>query len=75
MRSCLACIVPPALLRLGLQPYLSLLELRHPIDELLGKLKRQKSIETAAASNAVLPSREWPTTAIRFGSISLSVSR
>ena len=45
--------IPPQLLRLGLQPYLVLLELRHPIDKLLGKLKRQGEIETASLSNAV----------------------
>jgi len=39
-------------LRIGLQPYVSLLELSHPIDELLGKLKRRE-IETGSASNAV----------------------
>ena len=45
--------IPPRLLRLGLQPYLVLLELRHPVDKLLGKLKRQGEIETASVSNAV----------------------
>src|SRR4029077_12108524 len=45
--------IPQQLLRLGLQPYLVLLELRHPIDKLLGKLKRQGEIETASLSNAV----------------------
>ena len=45
--------IPPQLLRLGLQPYLVLLELRHPVDKLLGKLKRQGEIETASVSNAV----------------------
>ena len=41
---------PPDRLRLGLQPYLSLLELHHPIDELMRTLKRT---EIAAVSNAV----------------------
>jgi hypothetical protein len=45
--------IPPQFLRLGLQPYLVLLELRHPVDKLLGKLKRQGEIETASLSNAV----------------------
>ena len=42
--------IPPDRLRLGLQPYLTLLELSHPIDELMRKLKRT---EIAAMSNAV----------------------
>ena len=41
---------PPDRLRLGLQPYLSLLELRHPVDEMMRTLKRT---EIAAVSNAV----------------------
>jgi len=45
--------IPRQLLRLGLQPYLVLLELRHPVDKLLGKLKRHGEIETASVSNAV----------------------
>lgn len=45
--------IPPGLLRFGLQPYLVLLELAHPIDSLLGKLKRQSEIETGSVSNAV----------------------
>jgi len=49
--------IPPELLRLGLQPYLVLLELRHPVDKLLGKLKRQGEIETASLSNAVSSGR------------------
>jgi hypothetical protein len=49
--------IPPQLLRLGLQPYLVLLELRHPVDKLLGKLKRQGEIETASLSNAVSSAR------------------
>ncbi len=49
--------IPPELLRLGLQPYLVLLELNHPIDHLLGKLKRQAEIETGTLSNAVSSAR------------------
>jgi len=49
--------IPPQSLRLGLQPYLVLLELRHPVDKLLGKLKRQGEIETASLSNAVSSGR------------------
>lgn len=49
--------IPPELLRLGLQPYLVLLELTHPIDELLGKLKRLTDIETGSMSNAVSVAR------------------
>ncbi len=45
--------IPPELLRLGLQPYIVLLELNHPIDHLLGKLKRRTEIETGSVSNAV----------------------
>ena len=41
---------PPAEIRLALQPYLTLLELRHPIDALLRRLKRA---DTNIASNAV----------------------
>jgi hypothetical protein len=40
----------PDRLRLGLQPYLNLLELHHPIDDLMRTLKRT---EIAAVSNAV----------------------
>ena len=49
--------IPPESLRLGLQPYLVLLELAHPIDLLLGKLKRQSEIETGSVSNAVSSAR------------------
>lgn len=42
----------PATLRLGVQPYVQLLELHHPVDKLLARL-RQRSSDTAAASNAV----------------------
>jgi hypothetical protein len=41
---------PADRLRLGLQPYISLLELHHPVDELMRKLKHN---EIAAVSNAV----------------------
>jgi hypothetical protein len=41
---------PPDRLRLGLQPYLSLLELHHPVDEMMRTLKHT---EIAAVSNAV----------------------
>lgn len=49
--------IPPSLLTLGLQPYISLLELSYPIDEMLRKLKRQANIETGSASNAVSSER------------------
>lgn len=49
--------IPPQSLRLGLQPYIVLLELRHPVDKLLGKLKRQGEIETGSLSNAVSSGR------------------
>ena len=41
---------PPARLKLALQPHVVLLELSHPVDELMGKLKRT---EFSAVSNAV----------------------
>lgn len=41
---------PPDRLRLGLQPYVSLLELHHPVDELMRNIKHT---EIAAVSNAV----------------------
>ncbi len=69
---------PPALLRLGLQPYLTLLELAHPIDELLQKLRR-RSEETASVSNAVIPMRPRPRRALAAtpsaGPIHLAVHR
>lgn len=40
----------PSSLRLGLQPHLSLLEVSHPVDRLLGRLKQKKAV---VASNAV----------------------
>ena len=42
----------PERLRLGLQPYITLLELRHPVDDLLGRLRRRHT-ETGSVSNAV----------------------
>ena len=42
--------IPPDRLRLGLQPYVSLLELHHPVDEMMRTLKHT---EIAAVSNAV----------------------
>jgi len=42
--------MPADRLRLGLQPYISLLELHHPVDEMMRTLKRT---EIAAVSNAV----------------------
>lgn len=47
---------PPDRLKLGIQPYVSLLELWHPIDELLSSL-RETSIETGTLSNAVAATR------------------
>lgn len=44
--------VGPEKLRLGLQSYVTLLELRHPIDSLIKKL-RESQVETGSASNAV----------------------
>ena len=49
--------IAPGLLRFGLQPYLVLLELSHPIDGLLRKLKKQSQIETGSLSNAVSSAR------------------
>jgi len=42
----------PEQLRLGIQPYVSLLELRHPVDSLIKKF-RESQVETGSASNAV----------------------
>jgi|SRR5678815_5065804 hypothetical protein len=44
--------IPPDRLRIGVQPYVTLLELWHPIDDMLGKL-RNAPIETGSVSNAV----------------------
>ena len=46
----------PDKLKIGIQPYVALLELWHPIDDLLGKL-RNTAIETGSVSNAVAASR------------------
>lgn len=48
--------IPADRLRLELQPYITLLELSHPVDELLLKLK-EREIETGAFSNAVASDR------------------
>lgn len=48
--------IAPEKLRIGLQPYISLIEMWHPIDDLLGKLKEAK-IETGSVSNAVAATR------------------
>jgi hypothetical protein len=42
----------PERLRIGLQPYVTLLELSYPVDRLLGRL-RKRNTETGSASNAV----------------------
>jgi len=55
----------PDRLRLALQPYIVLLELSHPVDDLMSRLKRA---EFSAVSNAVSPSdrrRHHPMTARR----------
>ncbi len=44
--------LPPDRLRIGLQPYLTLLDLDHPVDDLLLKFK-ESQIETGTFSNAV----------------------
>jgi len=54
----------PAKLRLKLQPYVTLLKLRHPIDQLLKKL-REAGLETGAASNAVAATRSRGLRALR----------
>ena len=48
--------IAPGKLRIGLQPYISLIEMWHPIDDLLGKLKNA-TIETGSVSNAVAATR------------------
>ena len=59
----LACTAPDRL-RLALQPYIVLLELSHPVDELMRRLKHT---EFSAVSNAVAPSdkRRARTIAVR----------
>ncbi len=51
---------PPDRLRIGVQPYVTLFALNHPIDELLGKL-RKANIETGSVSNAVSATRRQRT--------------
>ena len=48
--------IAPEKLKIGVQPYVALLELWHPIDDLLGKLK-STTIETESVSNAVAATR------------------
>ena len=48
--------IAPEKLKIGLQPYISLIEMWHPIDDLLGKL-RNSAIETGSVSNAVAATR------------------
>ncbi len=48
--------IPPDRIRFKLQPYLTLLELEYPIDDLLRKLK-SSDLETGSASNAVSGTR------------------
>lgn len=48
--------LPPDRLRIGLQPYLTLLALAHPVDDLLRNFK-ERQIETGAFSNAVATAR------------------
>jgi len=52
--------IPTELLRFGLQRHLILLKLGYPVDELLGKLKRQSEMETGIASNAVAGAHSRP---------------
>ena len=48
--------IAPDRLKIGVQPYVSLIEMWHPIDDLLGKLKNA-TIETGSVSNAVAATR------------------
>ena len=48
--------IAPDKLKIGVQPYVALLELWHPIDDLLGSLKNA-AIETGSVSNAVAATR------------------
>ena len=48
--------IAPEKLKIGVQPYVSLIEMWHPIDDLLGKLKNA-TIETGSVSNAVAATR------------------
>ena len=54
----------PEKLRLGLQPYVTLLDLQFPIDLLIKKL-RESQVETGSASNAVGEARRRKTILIR----------
>ena len=54
----------PEKLRLGIQPYVALLELRYPIDSLI-KTFRESQVETGSASNAVAETRRRRTKLIR----------
>lgn len=54
----------PAKLRLKLQPYVTLMKLRHPIDQLLKKL-REANLETGSVSNAVSANRRRTVRALR----------
>jgi hypothetical protein len=57
--------MPAGELRLRLQPYITLLELTYPVDDLLLKLK-QSEVETGSVSNAV--SAERPRRRVRLAS-------
>jgi hypothetical protein len=48
--------IPSDRLKIGVQPYVTLLEVWHPIDEMLGMLRKQ-AIETGSVSNAVAATR------------------
>src|SRR5690606_27330289 len=48
--------VDPARLRLRIQPYITLLQLKYPIDKALGRFKKRS--ENAVASNAVSGGQE-----------------
>jgi hypothetical protein len=54
----------PEKLHLGIQPYVTLLELRYPIDFLIKKF-RESQVETGSASNAVGETRHRKTRLIR----------
>ncbi|EDY16454.1 conserved hypothetical protein [Chthoniobacter flavus Ellin428] len=55
---------PPDRLRLQLQPYLNLLELGHPVDELMRKLKRTGAVAVSNAVSIAAP-RQRETVSIR----------
>src|SRR4029434_5370 len=56
--------VSPDKLRLGIQPYITLLELNYPIDSIIRKL-RESQVETGSASNAVSETHHRRTKLIR----------